>query len=103
MHILSAGTADTYISIGWKNDFDFKDIFYCSESNTPEDKLKDCLKYSAVLMIEDKPEVALHLTDNNIKVLLFDARYNQDVNHDNIIRVYDWNDVYKKIVQIENL
>lgn len=96
------GWYNRYLYEHWlkKHDFDFKDIFYCSESNAPEDKLKGCIKYSAVLMIEDKPDVALHLADNNIMVLLFDTRYNQDVNHDNIIRVYDWNDVYKKITEM---
>lgn len=97
------GWYSRYLYEHWlkKHGFDFKDIFYCSESNAPEDKLKGCLKYSAELMIEDKPDVALHLADNGIKILLFDARYNQNVNHDNIIRVYDWNDVYEKIVKIE--
>jgi uncharacterized HAD superfamily protein len=52
-------------------------------------------------LIDDKPEVVLHLADNGIKVFLFDTRYNQNVNHENIIRVYDWNDVYGKIAEIE--
>ena len=96
------GWYSRYLYEHWlkKHDFDFKDIFYCSEGNAPEDKLKGCLKYSAVLMIEDKPEVALHLADNKITVLLFDTRYNQNVKHDNIIRVYDWNDVYEKITEM---
>lgn len=83
-----------------KYGFEFKDIFYCSESNAPADKLIGCRKYSVDLMIDDKPEVALRLADNDVKVLLFDTRYNQNVNHSNIIRVYDWNDVYEKIVEI---
>lgn len=77
----------------------FKEIFYCSESNSPRDKLIGCRKYKIDYMIDDKPEVALHLADNGIKVLLFDTRYNKDVAHDNIIRVDNWEDVYKKIPQ----
>ncbi len=56
---------------------------------------------SQIVLIDDKPEVVLHLADNGIKVFLFDTRYNQNVNHENIIRVYDWNDVYGKIAEIE--
>lgn len=83
-----------------KHCFSFKDIFYCSESNAPDDKLNGCRKHSVDLMIEDKPDVALHLADNGIKVLLFDTRYNQNVNHDNIVRVCDWNGVYEKIAEM---
>ena len=56
---------------------------------------------SQIVLIDDKPEVVLHLADNGIKVFLFDTRYNKNVNHENIIRVYDWNDVYGKIAEIE--
>lgn len=84
-----------------KHCFIFKDIFYCSESNAPVDKLNGCLKYSVDLMIDDKPDVALYLANNGIIVLLFDTRYNQNINHENIIRVYDWNDIYVKIAEIE--
>jgi len=81
--------------------FSFKDIFYCSESNAPDDKLIGCSKYSVNIMIDDKPEVALHLANNGIKVLLYDTRYNQNVVNKNIIRVYDWNDIYVNIANIE--
>lgn len=84
-----------------KYGFEFKDIFYCSENSAPTDKLIGFRKYSVDLMIDDKPEVALHLVDNGIEVLLFDTKYNQNVNHSNIVRVYDWNDVYEKIAKIE--
>lgn len=115
-HKLYAITARKFVTLhnllGWysrfmceqwlkKHCFSFKDIFYCSESNAPGDKLIGCRKYSVDLMIDDKPDVVLHLADNGIKVLLFDTRYNQNVSHDNIVRVYDWDDVYEKISTIE--
>lgn len=84
-----------------KHNFGFDGIFYCSESKAPEDKLTGCQKYSAEIMIDDKPEVALYLADNGIKVFLFDTRYNQNVTHNNILRVYNWNDIYEKIKDIE--
>lgn len=78
---------------------EFKDFFYCSESNSPEDKLNGCRKFGVNIMIDDKPEVAYFLAQNGIMVLLFDAPYNQTVNGTNIIRVSDWNDVYRKLKQ----
>ena len=75
----------------------FKEIYYCSESNSPRDKLIGCKKYKIDYMIDDKPEVALHLANNGIKVLLFDTRYNVGVEHNNIIRVADWEDIYNKL------
>ena len=53
-------------------------------------------------MIDDKPEVALHLAENGIKVLLFDTRYNQKIEHDNVVRVYNWIDIYEKIKELSN-
>ena len=48
-------------------------------------------------MIEDKPDVAKLLDQNGIHVLLFDAPYNQQVEGENITRVYGWGEVYRVI------
>ena len=45
-------------------------------------------------MIDDNPEVALFLAKNGVKVLLFDAPYNQNVIHPDITRVLDWKEIY---------
>ncbi len=66
-----------------KYGFIFNEIYYCSESHSPTDKLDACRKLQVDVMIDDKPEVALHLAENGIKVLLFDTRYNQKIEHDN--------------------
>lgn len=94
------GWYSKYVFEKWlkKNEFVFKGIHYCSESHAPEDKLDGCLRFSVDLMIDDKPDIALYLAENGVKVLLFDTRYNQDIEHDNIIRVYNWNDIYEKIL-----
>lgn len=80
-----------------KHGFLFNGIHYCSEYHSPEDKLKGCHRFTVDLMIDDKPEVAIRLADNGIKVLLFNTKYNQNVKHANIVRVYGWNDIYDKI------
>lgn len=85
-----------------KYGFIFNEIYYCSESHSPTDKLDACRKLQVDVMIDDKPEVALHLAENGIKVLLFDTRYNQKIEHDNIVRVYNWIDIYEKIKELSN-
>ena len=78
--------------------FQFEDICFCAEERAPEDKLSGCRKYGVDLMIDDKPEVALYLADHGIRVLLFDTLYNQGTEHENITRVYNWEDIGKVIV-----
>ncbi len=75
----------------------FEDIFYCSESSFSTDKFNGCRRYDVKVMIDGRPNVALFLAENGIKVLLFDAPYNKDVVHQNIVRVADWEDIYRKI------
>lgn len=77
-----------------KNGFSFEDIFFCTEKNTPREKLEYCKKLSVNIMIDDNPEVALFLAENGVRVLLFDAPYNQNVIHPDITRVLDWKEIY---------
>ncbi|MGN0552534.1 MAG: hypothetical protein ACI4I1_04070 [Oscillospiraceae bacterium] len=80
-----------------KNELVFADIFFCSEENTPPQKLRYCKQISADIMIEDKSDIALHLAENGIKVLLFDTPYNKSAEHENIVRVHTWKEIYKII------
>lgn len=77
--------------------FEFSGFFFCSDSRGPSDKMKGIKSVSADVMIDDRPEIALYLAKRNVKVLLFDTRYNKGVRHKNIIRVYDWIDAYNKL------
>lgn len=83
-----------------RHNMKFKTIQYCSETDSPTDKLIGCSKLKVDVMIEDKPDVALKLAKNGIKVILFDAPYNQNLIHENIERVYNWNEVYDKITTL---
>lgn len=80
-----------------KHGFVFKQIIFCSEKNTPKEKMEACLSIHADVMVEDRPEVARYLAENGITVLLFDAPYNQDVSGEKIVRVYSWEEVYERI------
>lgn len=75
----------------------FKSIQYCSEEFSPRDKYIACSKLGVDIMIEDKPEVALYLAEQGIKVLLFDAPYNKEVRHQNITRVFNWDECYEQV------
>ena len=77
----------------------FAEIILCSEEHSPEEKLAGCIRKGVKLMIEDKPEVALHLAENGIAVLLFDAKYNQSVQHKNMTRVYSWEEIYTRLTK----
>lgn len=80
-----------------KNGLMLDDIFFCSEKNTTSEKLKYCRAVNADIMIDDKPDIALYLAENGIKVLLFDAPYNKSVEHQNITRVHSWDEIYNYV------
>ena len=82
-----------------KFNINFKSIQFCSEEKSPEDKLLACKKLNVNFMIEDKPEVALYLAQNGIKVIMIDAPYNLDVQHENIIHVSDWNQIKDTLLE----
>ena len=84
-----------------KHNLHFKSIQFCSETFSPRDKLMGCRKLDVDVMIEDKPEVATYLAENGIKVLLFDAPYNHGLEHENMIRVYNWKQVYEEIQKLK--
>lgn len=86
-----------------KNNIRFKSIQFCSEHNTPIEKMIACSKLSVDVMIEDKPEVAMYLAENGVKVLLFDNPYNQGLEHENMIRVKNWDEIYDQINIIREL
>ena len=81
-----------------KNKINFNSFQFCSEERSPEDKLLACKKLNVDYMIEDKPEVALHLANNGIKVLMINAPYNMETNHENIIHVNNWDEIKKVLL-----
>ena len=93
------GVYSRYLLKNWykKHEMSFADIILCSEKNSPEEKLRGCIQSKCKIMIEDKPDVAKLLDQNGIHVLLFDAPYNQQVEGENITRVYGWGEVYRVI------
>jgi uncharacterized HAD superfamily protein len=60
-----------------------------------------CLENEINLMIEDSPHWALKCAEKGIKVLLLDKPWNQKVEHENIKRVYGWNEIVQEIKKLE--
>ena len=94
------GSYSRFLYKAWlrKNAFHFDGICLCAENGAAEEKLAYCRACGVELMIDDRSDVALLLAENGIPVLLFDAPYNQNFEHPNVIRVYSWNDIYITIL-----
>lgn len=63
-------------------------------------KIKELQENKIEIMIEDSPSTIPVIKDM-VKVLCFDARYNQKVQFDNVTRVFSWYDIYRKIKEME--
>jgi uncharacterized HAD superfamily protein len=74
----------------------YDDIFYCSESNSERDKVLGCQNFDIDMMIEDKTENIMAMSEVT-KVICFDAAYNRDCEGENISRARNWGEVEKII------
>lgn len=61
-------------------------------------KSQDCSHYQIDLMIEDRAENVLSISEK-IPVLCFDAHYNQQIEKENVHRVYSWYEIYDYLTQ----
>jgi len=44
----------------------------------------------------------MYLAERGVKVLMMDAPYNQTVKHENVTRVFDWEEIYRVIANIKS-
>lgn len=63
---------------------------------TKPPKVDEILENKIDLMIEDSPTTIGELV-KVVNVLYYDTRYNKNIEHENITRVYSWYDIYMKI------
>lgn len=77
-----------------KNKIVFDEICYV---HSP--KVKEIQEKNIDIMIDDSPEVLPEVVKYT-KVLCFDNRYNVNLQYDNMIRVFSWYDIYRKIKSI---
>lgn len=62
------------------------------------DKRENCRKYGIEIMIEDSPHNIKQIA-TIIPVICFHQPYNEQVQGKNIIRCYNWKDVYQKLTR----
>lgn len=84
-----------------KNHFEYDDIFYCSESNSSDDKLRVCLEQSIDILIDDKPE-NLTALKNKLKIICYSSPCNQQFEELDSIRVDNMMQLLDKVSLIES-
>ena len=80
-----------------KNHIEYDKIIF-----TKPPKVNEILENKIDIMIEDSPTTINELV-KVVKVLYYDTRYNRDIEHENITRVYSWYDIYMKINEIKQI
>ena len=75
------------------NGFFHDKLFYCHEEGVSWQKLMHCQENDVEVMIDDNPITANVLAGHGIRVLLYDAPYNQYIEGDGITRVKNWNEI----------
>jgi len=61
------------------------------------EKTGKALELKCDIFIEDNLETSKELAAEGIKVILIDTGFNRYEDPENIVRVYDWDDIYKEI------
>ena len=80
-----------------KNNIEYDKIIF-----TKPPKVKEIIENKIDIMIEDSPTTINELI-KIVKVLYYDARYNRNIESENIVRVYSWYDIYIKINELKRL
>lgn len=82
-----------------KNWLDKNQIEYDYLIFSRENKTKDIIENNIDIMIEDSPNNLKKLSELT-QMICVDWPYNKSVENDNIYRCYNWNEIYKKIIEI---
>jgi uncharacterized HAD superfamily protein len=67
-------------------------------------KAEICNDLGICFYLEDNPDFCLNCAENNINVFVFDRPWNKNIkDHQNITRVFSWEDILGKIKEVENV
>lgn len=61
-------------------------------------KIEKAKELNCNLFLEDNPDNAIQIANAGIDVILMDANYNKEINHERITRVKNWNEVKELII-----
>jgi uncharacterized HAD superfamily protein len=75
----------------------FRGIFYAGDIHKGEGKKKTDIYNGMDLVIEDNRGHALECAKSGIKVFLLEKPWNKDVEHVNIIKVKNWDEILNKV------
>jgi uncharacterized protein len=78
-------------------------VFFTKDNLEKKGKGEICIREGVSLMIDDDWKNALDCAKKEIKVFLLDNPWNRGVVHENIIRVYSWDEILEKINTLNNL
>lgn len=84
-----------------KRSLDKFNIPYDSLNLYISDKLTFCKEHEIDVLIEDSYETCRELADNGIKSILMTTKMNNDIEDKEIVRVNNWDEIYKKIRNFE--
>lgn len=79
-----------------KNNIPYDDVFVLGTHY----KVDTAKKLKCDIFIEDCYENALQLSESGFKVLLIDTNYNRKTLNENIIRVFNWNEIHEIVKEI---
>ena len=80
-----------------KNKIPYDDVFVLGTHY----KVDMAKKLKCDIFIEDSYTNALQLSENGFKVLLIDTNYNRKPLNKNIIRVFNWNEIYEIVKEMQ--
>ena len=78
------------------HELQFNEVFVLGTS----DKVPTAMDLNCDIFIEDSYDNAVQLSNSGFKVILIDTNYNRLPLNDNIIRVYNWNEIFEIINEI---
>ena len=76
-----------------KNGIKYDGIYYCAEDNNSDEKFMICQKLGIDVMVEDKKE-NIDKIGEIADVICMNAKYNRDMNRENVFRVDDFSQIY---------
>jgi len=82
-----------------KHELQFNEVFVLGTPN----KVPTAMDLNCDIFIEDSYDNAIQLSNSGFKVILIDTNYNRLPLNDNIILVYNWNEIFEIINEISKV